>query len=79
MAIGITSAISWAIFGIIWVIIRASFDGFSPDLIGVYLVGILAYPLIAGFGAVVSAWIYNLAARRFGGLEVELKKVKTRR
>ena len=37
-----------------------------------YIVSVFVVALFAGISAAISAWIYNLVARRIGGIEVEV-------
>lgn len=45
--------------------------GFLAGLIG-YVVGIVLYALLGGIVAAIYAWLFNIAAGRAGGLEVDI-------
>ncbi|MER2513618.1 MAG: hypothetical protein ABTQ25_14565 [Nitrosomonas ureae] len=37
-----------------------------------YIFGVLAVAVFAGISAAIGAWVYNLVARRIGGIEIEV-------
>lgn len=50
--------------------------GFSTMLVTYIIIYLILYPLMGFVFGAISAWLYNVVAKKFGGIEVKLSAKK---
>lgn len=54
--------------------LQAQFQGIKPTGFGTMLISIVMYAVIWFIAGMLTAWIYNISAKKFGGIGLDFKK-----
>ena len=81
MSLGKIFAGIYALFGLVTGVFVSLFGsiatGAGASIAGLGLLAVVVLPLLYGLlgfiGGIITAWIYNLIAKKFGGIKIELK------